>query len=200
MPYHCQGRTLIDETKRLNIKILKQMGFIKPGHMVSGPLEWSETFKMNAKVGTHSMNHSCSGQGHINLSYSISGKPFEYRIEITSRKSNLGNNALIWLFICPVSNKLSRKLFFNGATFVHQSKIDGMSTCQTQSRKTRYMDKVLSHVLGDNNVYAQLTKKHLKKTYRGKPTKKYTNLMKWKERVSHITHNDMNRLFITGSF
>jgi hypothetical protein len=200
MPYHFQGRTIIDETKRLSIKILKQEGFISPGHMMSGPLEWSETFKMDAKVGIHSMRHPNAGQGHITLSYSIRGQPYEHRIEITSRSSNLGNKAPIWFFICPASKKLCRKLYFNGVRFVHQSKIDGLYTSQTQSKKARALDKLLSHVLGDNNVYAQLTQKHLKKIYRGKFTRKYTKLMKLEERVSHITSDDINRLFITGSF
>ncbi|MEJ7558213.1 MAG: hypothetical protein WKF66_07880 [Pedobacter sp.] len=175
------------------------MGFIIPGHMVSGPLEWSEYFKMNAKVGTHSMTHVNAGRGHINLSYNIGGEAQQHRIEITSRTSNLGNNALIWLFICPVTNKLCWKLFFNGQRFVHQSQIDGLYTCQTKSRKGRDLDKLLDFVFGNNDICAQLMQKHLKKTYRGKPTKKYSNLMRRKERVNHITHDDINRLIITGS-
>ncbi|RZK65125.1 MAG: hypothetical protein EOO85_28745 [Pedobacter sp.] len=132
------------------------MGFIKPGHMVSGPLEWSENFKMNAKLGMHSMSYANAGKGHLNLSYNIAGEPQQHRIEITSRISNLGNEALIWFFICPVTNKLARKLFFNGQRFVHQSQIDGLYTSQTLSRKAREMDKLLEYVIGNNDIYAQL--------------------------------------------
>jgi hypothetical protein len=47
---------------------------------------------------------------------------------------------------------------------------------QTQSKKSRYLDKTLGTYLRSEQILEQLDKKHFKKEYAGKPTKKYLML------------------------
>jgi hypothetical protein len=195
MAYPYQGRTIIDETKRLSMSILIQLGYVKPGVKASGVLQWSENFKLNAMVGIKKGDDF----GYLRLNYVCNGGEVESYFDLVSRKSNLPNSALIWYFVCPSTEKLCRKIYFNGRVFVHQSAIDGLYQSQTLSRKARQMDKLFGFLLGPNDIYQQLTKKHLKRYYKGEPTKKINYLLKWKRRIDQITPGDIERLVITGS-
>jgi hypothetical protein len=48
---------------------------------------------------------------------------------------------------------------------------------QTQSKKYRLLDNTLGTYYRTDKLYEQLYKKHFKKTYAGKPTKKYLQLI-----------------------
>jgi hypothetical protein len=196
MAYPQQGRVVIDETRRLNMARLVQMGYMQPGHKVKGVLEWSENFKIGAWVGIRKSEVT----GIMVLEYTCKGEDIIYHVDIVSRRSNLPNRALIWYFVCPSTDKVCRKLFFNGRVFVHQSALQGLYQCQTLSRKMRDSDKLFEYLLGPNDIYKQLQQKHLKRFYRGKMTKKYQKLIKWKRRVDQIRPADIERLLITGSF
>ncbi|MDN3585605.1 hypothetical protein QWY86_02930 [Pedobacter aquatilis] len=200
MPYPTQGRTIFDDVKRLNMSRLIEGGYIDPGKQAKGNLVWSENFKMRAKVGVHSLKSIAAGTGLVELIYTCNGEPINYFIDVVSKKSNLANGGLIWYFVCPQTDKLARKLYFNGRVFIHQSAIDGIYRTQTLSHKSWDMDKLFGYLLGPNDVYKQLSEKHLKKFYKGSITKKYKKLLIWKSRVDRITHEDVERLLITGSF
>lgn len=199
MAYLAQGRTIIDETKRINLAVLIQMGMLEPGKKCTSPLRWSENFVLNAQLGVFALNHRYAGTGCLQLDYNCNGEQIEYKIDIVSRKSNLPQQSLIYFMVCPATKKLCRKLYFNGRVFVHQSKIDGYYECQTRSRKSREMETLLGYMFGPNDVHEQLNKKNLKRWYNGKPTKKYLKLMKWKRRIDSLTPDDIDRIFITGS-
>jgi hypothetical protein len=200
MAYPTQGRQRLDEVKRLDIGRLKQSGFIEPGKKASGVLDWSERFKVHAQVGIRPLHSGMSGAGAIKLDYTCAGEQITYTVRIVSRPSNLPHHPPIWMFECPATGLLCRKLFFNDRVFVHQSQIDGIYESQAKSKKSRDTDKLLDYLLGPNNIHAQLSQKHLKKSYRGRPTKKYARLLQWEARVGQITHDDITRLMITGSF
>jgi len=195
MAYPSQGKRIIDETKRLNMSLLAKMGYVHPGFKTSGVIEWSENFKIHAVIGIR----KSETVGFMQLDYTCNGESVQYNVNLVARQSNLGNESLIWYFICPSTMKLCRKLYFNGRLFVHQTEIEGLYACQALSKKERDMDKLISYLLGPNDIYSQLHQKHLKRFYRGKMTKKYKNLVKWKRRVDLITAADVERLLITGS-
>ncbi|MFC4213504.1 hypothetical protein ACFOWA_20085 [Pedobacter lithocola] len=198
MAYPAQGRTIIDETKRINMALLMKMGMVDPGKKVICPLEWSENFKVGAKLGIYSLNHRLAGTGCLQLEYKCNGEDIEYKIPIVSRKSNLPQQSLIYFFECSVTKKLCRKLFFNGRVFVHQSQIDGYYECQTLSRKARDFDRLVGYMFGPNNIDEQLAKKNLKRWYNGLPTKRYKKLMIWKRRISLMTRDEIDGIIING--
>lgn len=198
MAYPAQGRTRIDETKRINMSRLVTMGMVDPGKKVICPLEWNENFKVGAKLGIYSLTHRLAGTGCLQLDYTCNGEYIQYEIPIVSRKSNLPQQSFIYFFECPASKKLCRKLYFNGRTFVHQSQIDGYYESQTLSRKTRDFDRLVSYLFGPNNIDEQLAQKNLKRWYNGKPTKKYQRLMIWKRRISLMTRDEIDGIIING--
>ena len=52
-----------------------------------------------------------------------------------------------------------------------------MYESQTQSKKYRQLDKSVGAYLKADELYSQLYQKHFKKTYAGKPTKKYLRII-----------------------
>jgi hypothetical protein len=193
MPYPLQAIFRFDNAKTLNAAVLRKLVMIKPGYKTEGVISWGNSFKVNAAVTTR------KDYGTLTLSYIIDNKPITAAIEITSRISNLDGKSLIWQFICPFTNKISRKLYFNGTHFVNRSSIkDGMYNIQTQSKKARETEELYSYLLGDNDIYTQLAQRHLKKTYNGKTTKRYSKLMYWKNRIDKITAYQMEFLYLYG--
>jgi hypothetical protein len=192
MPYPLQAIFRFDNAKTLNAAVLRKLAMIKPGYNTEGVISWGNKFKVNAAVTAR------KDYGTLTLSYSIDNELINETIEITTRISNLDGKSLIWQFICPFTNKISRKLYFNGTHFVNRSSIEGMYDVQTQSKKARETDELYSYLLGNNDIYTQLAQKHLKKTYNGKTTKKYKRLMYWKNRIDKITAYQMEFLYVYG--
>jgi hypothetical protein len=61
---------------------------------------------------------------------------------------------------------------------------------QTQSKKSRYLDKTLGVYFRSEQLFEQLYKKHFKKQYAGKPTKKYLKLTQQIQKVESILYHD----------
>jgi hypothetical protein len=73
-----------------------------------------------------------------------------------------------------------------------------MYESQTYSKYYRKLDKTLGAYYRTDELYEQLYKKHFKKTYAGKPTKKYLRLMKQIKKAESIPISDIERLFVFG--
>ena len=73
-----------------------------------------------------------------------------------------------------------------------------MYESQTFSKKYRELDKTLGAYLNTDNLYEELYKKHFKRTYAGKPTKRYLRIMKQLEKAKSIPYHEFERLLING--
>jgi hypothetical protein len=62
---------------------------------------------------------------------------------------------------------------------------------QTQSKKSRYLEKTLGAYFETDQLYEQLYKKNFKKSYAGKPTKKYLKLTQQIQKVESITYHEI---------
>jgi hypothetical protein len=71
-----------------------------------------------------------------------------------------------------------------------------MYDSQIQSKKYRDMDKVYGSYFKTEQLYDQLYKKHLKKTYAGKTTRKYAKLIADLEKSESYSVSEIERLFI----
>lgn len=69
-----------------------------------------------------------------------------------------------------------------------------MYETQTQSKKRRQLNKTLGTLFKSDDLYNELYKKNFKKTYAGKPTKKYLRIMEQIQKVENITENEIKRL------
>ncbi len=110
--------------------------------------------------------------------------------------SNLGKG-LIWYFLCPQTNKRCRKLYLIGGYFLHRTAFKGcMYKTQTKSKECRQLDKTLGVYFRIDNLYSQLSQKHFKKTYAGKPTKRYLRIMEQIQKTESIPYHEIKHLIL----
>jgi len=196
MPKFPTFPTLYDDVLQINISKLKAWGYLNPNQTKSGVLTWS--FNGN-KTGCISIfvNTFCD-QPYIELDYKYRDEPRSYKIELVSIPSNLGKGT-IWYFSCPVTNKRCRKMYSIGGYFLHREAFQGcMYESQTKSKYYRYLDKYLGAYFKIDKLYEQLYSKHFKKTYAGKPTKKYLRIMDQIKRAERIPIEKIERLMVLG--
>ena len=175
MPKPYTFPTLYNEALQISISKLKEWGYLAPGKIKRGTIDWSRngnpTGSISIRVNTQ------SEQPYIELDYKYRDEPRNYKVFLTSTPSNL-NRGEIWYFLCPQTNKRCRKLYSIGGYFLHRKAFNGcMYESQTQSKKYRQLDKTLGVYFKSDNLYSELYKKHFKKSYAGKPTKKYLRIM-----------------------
>jgi hypothetical protein len=167
--------TLYNEALQIHISKLKARGFLTPGQIKSGTLNWSRdgnpTGGISIRVNTR------SEQPYIELDYKYRDKPRNYKVRLVSLPSNLGKG-LIWYFFCPQTNKRCRILYSIDGYFLHREAFSGcMYETQTQSKGYRQLDKTLRAYFRTDDLYSRLYQKHFKKSYAGNPTKKYLRIM-----------------------
>lgn len=118
-----------------------------------------------------------SGFGCVYFSYSYNGTIRKYKVEVISRPSNLGKG-VVWFFICPVTKKTCRKLYFNKGFFLHRTAFPEIIYEQQKlSKRIRKLDKMIKLTL-DESIYLEFYQKHIKTHYKGKATKRFARITK----------------------
>ncbi|WP_242094375.1 hypothetical protein [Aestuariivivens sediminicola] len=182
---------LFDEVKSISISDLKKWNYLEEGTYKRGTITWS--FR-GEKTG--SITVILNQDNLLTLDYKCNGTDYNYNIKLTSIPSNLGIG-YVWFFICPFTHKRCRKLHLISERFMHRSNLpSGMYESQTKSKKYRLWDKVYGGFFELDNLYHQLYTKHFKKTYSGKPTKKYLQIIKKIQKAEEIPEENIERLFI----
>lgn len=187
--------TLYNEALQISISKLKEWEYLNPEQIKSGTITWSrngsQTGSISIKVNTH------SEQPYIELDYKYRDEPRNYKVSLVSKPSNLGKG-LIWYFLCPQTNKRCRKLYSIGGYFLHREAFNGcMYETQTQSKKYRQLDKTLGAYFKIDNLYSELYKKNFKKTYAGKPTKRYLRIMEQIQKAESIPYHEIKRAMLS---
>ena len=195
MPKPYTFPTLYNEALQISISKLKEWEYLNPEQIKSGTLNWSSngnpTGSISILVNTH------SEQPYIELDYKYRDEPRNYKVSLVFMPSNLGKG-LIWYFLCPQTNKRCRKLYSIGGYFLHREAFnDCMYETQTQSKKYRQLDKTLGAYFRTDDLYSQLYQKHFKKTYAGKPTKKYLRIMEQIQKAESIPYHEIERLMLS---
>ena len=187
--------TLYNEALQISISKLKEWEYLNPEQIKSGTLTWSrngnKTGSISIRVNTH------REQPYIELDYKYRDEPRNYKVRLVSMPSNLGKG-LIWYFFCPQTNKRCRKLYSIGGYFLHREAFNGcMYETQTQSKKYRQLDKTLGAYFKTDDLYSQLYQKHFKKTYAGKPTKKYLRILEQIQKAESIPYHEIERAMLS---
>ena len=187
--------TLYDEVKTVSISFLTKHRYLKPNQWQSGTVTWSRN---GNKTGSISIQVNIqSEQPYIELDYKCNEAPIKYRVQLVSAPSNLGKG-VVWYFVCPRTGKRCRKLYLADTYFYHRSAFNGcMYGTQTQSKKNRFFDKTLGVYFKSDNLYSELYKKHFKKTYAGKPTKRYLRIMEQIQKAESIPYHEIERALIS---
>tara|TARA_R110000823_G_scaffold213278_5_gene343232 strand:+ start:209 stop:769 length:561 start_codon:yes stop_codon:yes gene_type:complete len=176
MPKHPSNPPLFNAVLQISISKLKELGYLNTDQSKLGVITWTingeDTASISIKVSTY------TDQPHIELDYSHRGEPRNYSVGLVTITSNLGKG-LIWYFRCPQTYKLCRKLYLVGGYFLHREAFNGcMFETQTHSKYYRELDKVFGIYFRIDDLYSQLYQKNFKKTYAGRPTKRYLRIMK----------------------
>ena len=195
MPKPYTFPTLYNEALQISISKLKEWEYLNPEQIKSGTLNWSSngnpTGSISILVNTH------SEQPYIELDYKYRDEPRNYKVSLVFMPSNLGKG-LIWYFLCPQTNKRCRKLYSIGGYFLHREAFNGcMYETQTQSKKYRQLDKTLGAYFKTDDLYSQLYQKHFKKTYAGKPTKRYLRIMEQIQKAESIPYHEIERAMLS---
>lgn len=196
MPKFPTFPTLYDECWQISISSLNSWGYLIPGQWKNGTITWSrgegEYKEITGQIGI-SVN-TFSKSPYLELKYTCNGNPINYRVPLVSMPSNLGKG-LVWFFICPRSGKRCRKLYYIEAHFYHRSAFKGcMYEKQAQSNRSRKLIQQYEKIFGVDKAFEQIYSKHFKKYYNGKPTKRYSKLLKKTEH--QISVEELERLYI----
>lgn len=187
--------TLYNEVLQIHISKLKGWGCLDPEQNKSGTLSWSRNGNPAGSISIKVNNHS--EQPYIELDYKYGDEPRNYKVYLTSTPSNL-NRGEIWYFICPQTKKRCRKLYSIDGYFLHREAFNGcMYETQTQSKKYRQLFKTLGAYFKSDNLYSELYKKNFKKTYSGKPTKKYLRIMEQIQKAESIPYHEIERAMLS---
>lgn len=181
--------TLYDEVKTVSISFLSKHGYLKPNQWKAGSVNWSRNGENLGSISIRVCTYS--EKPYIEFDYQCNQQPIKYKAQLVSAPSNLGRG-VVWYFICPHTGKRCRKLYLADTYFYHRSAFRGcMYEKQTQSKKSRYLFKVLDPYFKSDNLYSELYKKHFKKTYAGKPTKKYLRIMEQIQKAESIPYHEI---------
>ena len=187
--------TLFDDLKTVSISFLNKHGYLKVGQWQQGSINWSRN---GSKTGSISiMVDTIAKEKYLELNYACNGSDIRYRIQLITVPSNLGKG-LIWYFICPNTGKRCKKLYLNQCYFYHRSAFKNcMYEKQTQSKKSRDLEKALGAYFLLDAFFDELYKKNFKKVYRGKPTKRYLYLVRKIEESERIPANEIERMILS---
>lgn len=195
MPKFPTFPTLYNEVLQINISKLKEWGYLDPDQIKSGTLNWSRNGSPTGSISIRANTHS--EQPFVELDYRYRDDPRNYKVYLTSTPSNL-NKGKLWYFLCPQTNKRCRKLYSIDGYFLHREAFDGcMYETQTKSKKYRQLDKILGAYFKTDDLYSQLYQKHFKKTYAGKPTKKYLRITEQIRKAENIPFHEIERLLLS---
>lgn len=132
---------------RLELKHLLKTGYIQRGKaMTGGGLSW--IINGEHKAGDITIDSFYTDEEkYIRLRYTITREPYDYKIYLKSKPSNLGKGEVLY-FICPVSFKLCRVLYLAYNSTVFKSREAYVNRIyyplQISSKLGVYLDRVNS--------------------------------------------------------
>jgi hypothetical protein len=196
MPKPYTFPTIYNEALQIDIAKLKSWGYLRPGQITTGTVSWSRNDNHRGSISIK--GNTVSEQPYIELDYNFQDEPRNYKIYLTSTPSNL-KKGKIWYFLCPQTNKRCRKLYSIGGYFLHREAFKGcMYETQTYSKKNRDIFKLLGGL--NDKLYRELNKKHFKKSYAGKPTKKYLKLINQINKTENIPFETIKKAIFGKNF
>lgn len=195
MPKPYTFPTLYNEALQISISKLKEWEYLNPEQIKSGNVTWSrngnQTGSISIKVNTHKV------QPYIELDYKYRNELRNYKVKLVSKPSNLGKG-VIWYFLCPETKKCCRKLYSIGGYFLHRQAFNGcMYESQTHSKKWRQIERVYGAHFDMDKVYEEMYRKHFKKYYKGKPTKRYLKILSKIREAENIDFREIERLMLS---
>ncbi|WP_080780568.1 hypothetical protein [Chryseobacterium phocaeense] len=183
----------VESLKRITINDLKKLGYLKPNVHLNQNVFWTD--RNGEKTSSITVIiETTDTEGIVTFDYTWQQSHINYKVRLITRPSNLGNG-LLWFFVCPNTQKVCRKLHLNSGYFLHRTAFnDVYYEKQLESKKWREWGKVFGPL--DDGIYEKIYKKNFKKYYKGKPTKKYKQLMKRLNSRQLIDFEDIEKFLL----
>jgi hypothetical protein len=186
---------LFDNALQINISKLKEWGYLQPNNWKAGSLNWSRNGQQTASISIGVS--TLEGHEYLHLKYSSDNEPREYKVRLVRKPTNLGFGEM-WFFRCFKTGKLCRKLYLIDGYFLHREALkSGFYEKQIQSKYARSLDRNFGAYFKAESLYRERRKKYLKKTYSGKPTKKYLKLSNEIKKAERIEAGEIERLLLS---
>lgn len=156
----------IDNYLTLSITDCKRLGFLRPGVVTVGRIEWKNDAGVIASVG---FSTKTQGVPVACFSYEHNGTPRAYDVALRWKRSNLspGTEHGYYYFVCPATGALCRKLYFVNGQFVGRTAFKALYKEQTLSVKQRRLTRAWRDLLAVDDLINQ---QYRRETYRGRLT------------------------------
>lgn len=177
---------------KIDMRFMLKNGFIKRGHKVEGILEWTS-------LGSASfISHFSDDEKYLRLMYYVNEQKYDYRILIDEVPSNLGKGYVLY-FLCPDSGRRSKVLFkaygehkfINRVHYEYKYGLRIYYPTQKADKRWYYNDRYHALEGKVDSLQKELSKKHRKTHYRGRPTKEQRKLNKMREELSDLDFKRM---------
>lgn len=162
---------------QLSLGTLKKRHFFEVGQWIRGGFElkhcyyYSQSLQIMLEVNLYSPNP------YLELRYSYNDKPRYAKINLVNVPSNLGKGK-VWFFVCPVTGKYCRKLYYVNGYFMHRTAFKGFYRGQIERKGFRSMYKAVYDKVKGQAAQKMLRSGKVLESYAGKPTKRYLRLQK----------------------
>lgn len=97
--YRTRNRGRVEETLRLDMPMLRRLGFLRPGAIATGPVHWTRGGERSGSI-TLKVDLTSLDDAHAVLTYAADGKPTVQRVQIVAEPCRFGGHRFYWL--CPV--------------------------------------------------------------------------------------------------
>ena len=165
---------LFDHAKTISLVELREWGYMRPNAITQGTLNWNYC---GQETGSISFKLNMSNEPkYFHLKYTIEGEAIEYKIKLAPQTSNLGQG-VYYYFVCPVTFKRCRKLYFSGKYFVHREALHGMYSIQTRIKSDRSFRAVFDRMVKAEQIQDEINSKYFTTHYNGKRTRRFQKLL-----------------------
>ena len=97
--YRTRNRGTVEETLRLDMPMLRRLGFLRPGAIATGPVNWTCRGERSGSIKL-AVDLSSLDDAHAILTYAADGDPKVQRVQIVAEPCRFGGYRFYWL--CPV--------------------------------------------------------------------------------------------------
>jgi len=132
---------VIDDLRKFTFFDLKRLGLLKDNCIIVNELSWSYYWgKSTIGIRVNRINNK------VTLNYVLNQeKEICYDINLSYYPSNLGIGE-VGYFLCPITKKKCRTLYFVDGYFVSRYCFKGIYECQTYSKQYRQIKKMFDAV------------------------------------------------------
>ena len=155
---------IIDTLAALSVWALHRVGLFREGNSRAASIEWREQGTgrpvLSAKI-------TADGSG-ATIAYTYNGREDRQRVGVCMRPANIGGGC-VPVFVCPVTGKYCRTLYFVGGRFVSRFAFRGRYYSQTVGERGRLLSREREARNKENALIDEIPRRRL--TYAGRPTR-----------------------------